>query len=137
MAKVAGKGRTLAYKPPTGMRKVDTGIAGFWKPKDPGDTISGIVGHKVVGTYKGKPNVYFTFKLADDTSGPIETSDGKNVPADAGMNIGVGGAALQTFLSDHVGQAVALFFTGMGTAKKGQNAPRLYDCYEEETEAAE
>lgn len=130
IAKKASNGGKVPYVAPHGYRKVETGIAGFWKPTEPGQSVSGVVGHRVEGEYKGRKNVYFTFKVADDTSGPITSGDGEPVTVEGGLNVGVGGAVLQTFLAEHEGQAVHLFYTGMGTAKKGQNAPKLFDCYE-------
>lgn len=124
------KAKKLPYKPPAGMRKVETGINGFFKPHKPGDFVSGIVGHRVEVQGKDGLNVFYTFLLADDTSGPIEDSDGKSIDADGGLNVGVGGKTLLTFLEAHVGQKVQIFYTGMGVAKKGRNAPKLYDCYE-------
>jgi|HubBroStandDraft_2_1064218.scaffolds.fasta_scaffold00423_20 hypothetical protein len=134
---MASKKRS-GFETPKGFRKVETGIAGFWKPTSPGQFIVGIVGHAVEtkGT-DGRPNVYFTFKLADDTSGPIETGDGKVVESEAGLNIGVGGKTLQTFLQDHVGQPVWIAFRGLGAPKKGQNAPKLYDAFERDPDAVE
>jgi len=120
----------LPYTPPKGYKKVETGINGFFKPKKPGDFVSGIVGHRVEVQGKDGLNVFYTFVLADDTSGPIVDNEDKPVESDGGLNIGVGGKTLLTFLEAHVGQKVAVYFTGMGKAKKGRNAPKLYDCYE-------
>jgi hypothetical protein len=123
--------KEATIRAPKGYREVSTGIEGFWKPTKRGETISGIVGHRIeVKGSDGRPNVFFTFKLADDTSGPIEDSNGKPVESDGGMNVGVGGRVLQTFLAEHEGQPVILVFKGMGAAKKGQNAPKLYACFE-------
>ena len=46
------------------------------------------------------------------------------------MLVGVGGKTLATFLEEHIGQAVYIVYKGLGVAKKGQNAPKLYDTYE-------
>jgi hypothetical protein len=132
------RGNGASIETPKGFRKVETGISGVWKPKVPGQFIVGIVGHAVeTKGNDGRANVYYTFKLADDTSGPIETADEKPVESEAGLNIGVGGKTLQTFLADHVGQPVWIAFRGMGTAKKGQNAPKLYDAFERDPDAVE
>lgn len=116
---------------PAGYRKVETRIQGFFKPKKPGDFIEGVVGHRAESQgADGKPNVYFTFRLADDQCTCIESSDGKKLKADGGMLVGVGGKTLATFLEEHEGQAVYIVYKGLGVPKRGQNAPKLYDTYE-------
>jgi len=126
--------KSLPYKPPAGFKKVERPrMAGFWKPTKPGQSVSGIVGMRIATNYKGKPGAFYTLKLADDTSGPIETSEGKAVEADGGMIVGVGGAVACSLLEDREGKAVHLFYLGVEEhPKKGQNAAKLYDCYEED-----
>ena len=116
---------------PAGYRKVETRIQGFFKPKKAGDFIEGIVGQRSESAGSdGKPNVYYTFRLADDQCQSIENGEGKKLAADGGMLVGVGGKTLATFLEEHIGQAVYIVYKGLGVAKKGQNAPKLYDTYE-------
>lgn len=116
---------------PAGYRKVETRITGFFKPKKAGDFIEGVVGHRAESQgADGKPNIYFTFRLADDQCTCIETGNGQKVKADGGMLVGVGGRTLATFLEEHEGQAVYIVYKGLGEAKKGRNAPKLYDTYE-------
>ena len=116
---------------PPGYRKVETRIQGFFKPKKPGDFIEGVVGHRAESQgADGKPNVYFTFRLADDQCTCIADSEGKPMKTDGGMLVGVGGKTLATFLEEHEGQAVYIVYKGLGVAKRGQNAPKLYDTYE-------
>lgn len=116
---------------PAGYRKVETRITGFFKPKKPGDFIEGVVGHRAESQgADGKPNVYFTFRLADDQSTAICDSDGKTLKVDGGMLVGVGGKTLLTFLEEHEGQAVYIVYKGLGKAKRGQNPPKMYDTYE-------
>ncbi len=128
--------KTNGGAPPAGYTKVETRIQGFWKPKKEGQWIEGVVGHRVEGAgADGKPNVYYTFRLATDECDAIETSDGKKVKAEAGMLVGIGGKTLATFLEDHEGKAVWMTYKGLGIAKKGQNAPKLYDTYERDGNA--
>jgi hypothetical protein len=121
---------------PAGYRKVETRIQGFFKAKKPGDFVEGVVGHRTESPgADGKPNVFYTFRLADDQSTAIRDGDDKPVKADGGMLIGIGGKTLLSFLEEHEGQAVFIVYKGLGTAKKGQNAPKLYDTYEKGDEA--
>jgi hypothetical protein len=116
---------------PEGYTKVETRIQGFFKPKAPGDFIEGVVGHRAEGPgADGKPNVYYTFRLADDQCRSIRDGDDKVVKVDGGMLVGIGGKTLLTFLEEHEGKAVYIVYKGLGVAKKGQNAPKTYDTYE-------
>lgn len=116
---------------PAGYTKVETRIQGFWKPKDPGDWIEGVVGERVeMPGSDGKSNVWFTLRLATDECEHIENAKGEHVPAEGAMLVGIGGKTLANFMTSHVGLAVYIVYKGLGTAKKGQNAPRLYDTYE-------
>jgi len=118
-------------KAPAGYREVDNALNGFWKPRSPGDFIEGIVGHRIDAVVNGKPSVFFSFKLADDTCDCIESAGGKKVAPDAGMLVGIGGATLRTFLEERSGKAVYIVFKGMGNAKPGQSAPKLYATFEQ------
>jgi hypothetical protein len=122
---------------PPGYRKVETRIGGFWKPKKKGDFIEGVVGHRVsTQGIDGKENSYYTFRLADDQCTSLESSDGKHLAADGGALVGIGGKTLLTFLEEHEGRAVYIVYKGLGIAKKGQNAPKLYDTFEREGETS-
>lgn len=121
---------------PAGYRKVETGIAGFWRPRELGDEIEGIVGERCEGKgADGRAVVYFRMRLADDQCERIETDEGKRVKASAGLVVGIGGAVLRTFLGERQGHAVLIRYAGMGEARKGKNAPKLFDCYEQDTPA--
>jgi hypothetical protein len=116
---------------PKGFKKVETGISGFWKPTKAGHSLQGVVGHAVeTKGADGKPNTFYMLRLKTDDSGPIATGAGKVVRAVEGMVVGVGGRTLQTFLGERIGQEVFLEYKGLGDAKRGQSAPKLYDCYE-------
>ena len=116
---------------PSGYRKVETRIQGFFKPKKLGDFIEGVVGHRAESPgADGKPNVYYTFRLADDQCTSIRDGEDKLIKVDGGMLVGIGGKTLLTFLEEHEGQAVYIVYKGLGIAKKGQNAPKTYDTYE-------
>jgi len=116
---------------PTGYRKVETRISGFFKPDRAGQFIEGVVGHRAESPGSdGKPNVYYTFRLADDQCTAIKDGEGKTMKTDGGMLVGIGGKTLLTFLEEHEGQAVYIVYKGLGIAKKGQNAPKTYDTYE-------
>lgn len=124
--------KQTANRAPSGFRKVETSISGFWKPTRVGQSIQGIVGHAVeVAGKEGQPNTFYTLKLTDENiGGQIATQDDKPVKPHKGMVIGIGGKALLTFLREREGKEVFLSYKGLGVAKKGQSAPKLYDCYE-------
>lgn len=123
---------------PKGYRKVELRLSGFWKPEKPGDWIEGIVGERIEGKgHDGKENVYYSFIVAsDDVKGPFERKDEKGmtqkVPAEAGLRVGISGRTLLAFLHDRVGQPVYIRYRGLGRAKPGQSAPKLYDTFERE-----
>lgn len=121
---------------PKGFKKVETAIAGFWKPAKVGQSLQGVVGHQVeTKGADGKANVYFVVRLTSEESGPIaRNSDGKGggkaVKPAIGMLVGVGGRTLQTFLKEREGREVFLSYAGLGEAKRGQNPPKLYETFE-------
>ncbi|HZZ54771.1 MAG TPA: hypothetical protein VFE26_10865 [Trebonia sp.] len=116
---------------PAGYRKVETRITGFFKPDKAGEYIEGVVGHRAESPGSdGKPNVYYTFRCADDQCTGVKDADNKAMRTEGGQLIGVGGKTLLTFLEEHEGQAVYIVYKGLGKAKKGQNAPKTYDTYE-------
>jgi hypothetical protein len=120
---------------PKGFKKVETGLGGFWKPTKEGQHVQGIIGHAVeTKGVDGKPNVFYTFRLLDEKSGPIVNANGKPLKTYEGMLIGIGGKTLLTFFADRLGKEVYIEYQGLGVAKRGQNAPKLYDTFESEVE---
>ena len=123
--------------PGAGWTKVDTRVNGFWKPDTVGQFIEGVCVQRIEGAPQvdsdgspKKPNIYFAIRLSDDSSGPIKTTDGKILKVDAGHLAGVSGATLQLFLGERIGQAVHIVYKGLGKARPGQSAPKLFDTYE-------
>lgn len=119
---------------PEGFRKIETHLMGFWKPEKAGQTVQGIVGEAVerIGL-DGKPNTFYSITLTTDDAAPIKTrEDGKTIAVTAGQMIGVGGKMLLVFLRGREGKEVYLRYSGLGPAKRGQNAPKLFDTYERE-----
>lgn len=119
---------------PDGFVEVDNSLAGFWKPTLPGQSIRGIVGHLIEaksGRADGKMNRFYALRITDPkVSGPIVSGEGdKVIETEAGALVGVGGAIILSFLAEREGQEVYLVFKGMGRAKHGQNAPKLYATY--------
>lgn len=116
---------------PKGFKKVETGISGFWKPTKGGShSVQGVVGHAV--ETKGaddKPNTFYMLRLTTDEGGPIVTGQNKPVKMRVGMVVGIGGRTLQTFLHENMGREVYLEYRGLGEAKKGQSAPKLFDTF--------
>lgn len=94
-------------------------IGGFsesWKPEKAGDSIEGTVsGFRDVEVTRGK-------KKEASRIMEIECKDGKtrSVWHSAGLN--------SLFERAEEGSQVYIRFEGMGKAKRGQNAPRLYTC---------
>lgn len=138
-AKKNGKSVETAFEAPKGYRKVEMRINGFWKPESVGDWIEGVVGERVEQRGSdGKPNVFYTFRLADDDSvqGAIKKKDDAGnevmVKPEGGMLLGLSGRTLMPFLNDRVGQAVFLRYIGLGKAKPGQSAPKMYETFEKE-----
>jgi hypothetical protein len=126
MAKAA-----TAFQVPKHAKKVDNGIIGFWKPDTEGQGIQGIVGHVVDATNRdGQTNQFYTLRVTTEESGPIVSGTGRVLKTEVGRMVGVGGRTVLNFLSEHIGQEVILIYRGLGDAKKGRNAPKLYDTYE-------
>lgn len=125
---------------PAGFSEIDNSLAGFWKPTQAGQSLQGIVGHMIEGkntqNASGKPNMFFAVRITDPyVSGPIMDAGDKPVQIDGGELVGVGGAVLVSFLSERVGQEVFLVYKGLGRAKRGQNAPKLYSTYAKDHDA--
>lgn len=122
---------------PAGFKKIETRLAGFWKPEGEGEFIQGIVGSPIEARgADGKPNQFFPLRLTIAEQGlSVESSDGKPLEELAeGLMVGIGGKMLLGFLSDHVGKEVYLVYRGLGKAKPGQSAPKMYDTYAREDE---
>lgn len=120
---------------PTGFRKVETHLAGFWKPEIAGQSVQGIVGDAVeVQGKDGKINTFYSLTLTSDDCGPIRGKDDKKVDAGAGQMIGVGGKMLLIFLRGREGKEVYISYTGLGPKKPGQNAPKMFDTFERESD---
>lgn len=119
---------------PEGFREVDNSLAGFWKPTTVGQSLQGIVGHMIEGKVThGKPNRFYAIRITNsEVSAPIFDTNDKAVTPEGGEMVGVGGAVLMSFLAERIGQEVYLVYTGLGKAKKGQNAPKLYATYARE-----
>lgn len=120
--------------PPSRFRKVETSLAGFWKPEGAGECLQGIVGPAIEVTTANGLNKFFTLRLTATEGGPIESADDKAVKPELGMIVGVGGKMLAMFLSEREGKEVLLTYRGRGKAKPGQSAPKLFDTYEATTE---
>lgn len=127
--KSAGRGRDNGA--PEGFRKVETHLAGFWKPEIVGQSIQGIVGEAVeVQGKDNKINVFYSLTLTTDQGGPIiGKDDKKKIEMHAGQMVGVGGKMLLVFLRGREGKEVYLKYTGLGAKKTGQNPPKLFDTY--------
>lgn len=120
-----------AFEVGKNFKKVDNGIAGFWKPTKEGEGLQGVVGHTVeTKGVDGRPNVFVMLRLTREDSGPIVTGNGRVVKSTVGMNVGVGGKMLLNFLSERTGHEVALVYRGLGDPKRGMNPPKLYDTYD-------
>lgn len=116
---------------PRGFKKVETHLAGFWKPEIPGQSIQGIVGEAVeVRGKDDKINTFYTLKLSDDHGGPIMTMDNKKVQIESGMMVGIGGKMLLIFLRGREGKEVYITYAGLGPKKPGQNAPKMFETFE-------
>lgn len=120
---------------PAGFREVEpTHLSGFWKPKDVGDRVQGLVGEMKRGKgTDGKPNVYFQLDLTSDDCGPVfEKNEGKQRKIDVGggMMIGVSGwATLVGFMRANEGKEVLIVFNGHGEAQAGKHAPLMFKTY--------
>lgn len=115
---------------PKGMEQVVTTIKGFWKPEKEGEVLHARV-EDVVNLVQddGRDGRFFRVKLLQPVE--IVDRDGSIETAEVGETIGVGGASIATFLADHMGQEIALEYTGLGTKKRGskKQPPRLYRCF--------
>ena len=118
-----------------GFRKVETHLVGFWKPEIAGQSIQGIVGDavEVVGN-DGKANTFYSVTVTTNDSSPILGKDNKKIEVGAGQMIGVGGKMLIPFLRGREGREVYITYTGLGKKKPGQNAPKMFDTFERDTE---
>ena len=115
---------------PSGYRKVETHLAGFWKPEISGQSIEGVVGEAV--EVKGKDdkiNTFYTLKITGHAA-PIKTADDKKVEPTEGMMVGIGGKMLLIFLRGREGKEVYITYKGLGPKKPGQNAPKLFETFE-------
>ncbi len=116
---------------PGGFRKVDTHLAGFWKPEIAGQSVQGLVGEAIeVQGVDGKVNTFYSLTLTTNDGGPVVGKDGKKIEIGQGMMIGVGGKMLLIFLRGREGKEVYLTYTGLGPKKPGQNAPKMFDTFE-------
>ncbi len=115
---------------PAKFRKVETSLAGFWKPDGPGECLQGIVGPAIEVQTANGLNTFFTLRLTSTEGGPIESADDKTVKPELGMIVGVGGKMLAMFLREREGREVFLVYKGKGKAKPGQSAPKLFETYE-------
>ena len=116
---------------PKGFKKVDNGIAGFWKPTKEGEGLQGVVGHMVeTPGADGQPNRFYTVRVTSVESGPIVSTNGRTIKVEAGVLVGVGGRVLANFLSERTGREVVLVYKGLGKAKAGRSAPKLYETFD-------
>ena len=132
-AAAAVNGTTSA---PDGFRKVETNLAGFWKPEVAGQYVQGYVGEAVerVGL-DGKTNVFYSLTLTTSDAGPVVPKGSKKaIEVSEGQMIGVGGKMLLIFLRGREGKEVYISYTGLGPAKSGQNAPKMFDTYERDSD---
>lgn len=119
---------------PEGFTKVETHLAGFWKPTIAGQSIQGIVGESVkVAGKDGKENNFYTLQLTEH-GGPIVTSDDKKVEPTPGIMVGIGGKMLLIFLRGREGKEVYLTYTGLGPKKPGQNQAKMFDTFERDSD---
>lgn len=116
---------------PEGFRKVETHLVGFWKPEIEGQCVQGVVGEAIEQQgMDGKSNVFYSLTLTTDDAAPIKDKLEKTITASEGQMIGVGGKMLLIFLRGREGKEVYIAYKGLGPAKKGQNAPKLFDTFE-------
>jgi hypothetical protein len=116
---------------PPGFRKIETHLAGFWKPEIAGQSVQGLVGEAVeVQGKDGKTNVFYSLTLTNNDSGPIRGKDDKKIEVGEGQMIGIGGKMLLIFLRGREGKEVYITYTGLGPKKAGQNAPKMFDTFE-------
>jgi hypothetical protein len=130
-AKKNARRSTATAHHPVGFRKVETHLAGFWKPEIVGQSIQGIVGEAVeVQGKDSRINVFYSLTLTSDQGGPIKGKDDKRIDTVPGQMIGVGGKMLLIFLRGREGKEVYITYTGLGPQKSGQHAPKLFDTFE-------
>lgn len=134
--KKAARAKSNGHTPaPAGFRKIETHLAGFWKPEIAGQAVQGIVGEAVeVQGADGKLNTFYSLTLTTNDAGPIKGKDGKKVDVGEGQMIGVGGKMLLIFLRGREGKEVYLSYTGLGPARTGQSAPKMFDTFEKEAD---
>lgn len=133
--KKAARAKSNGHAAPAGFRKIETHLAGFWKPEIPGQAVQGIVGEAVeVQGADGKLNTFYSLTLTTNDAGPIKGKDGKKVDVGEGQMIGVGGKMLLIFLRGREGKEVYLSYTGLGPARTGQSAPKMFDTFEKESD---
>lgn len=126
-------GNGSSFAAPAGFRKVETHLAGFWKPDAAGQWVQGIVGEAVeVAGKDGKVNVFYSLTLTTNDANPIKGKDDKRVDVGEGQMIGVGGKMLLSFLRGREGKEVVLAYTGLGPKKPGQNQAKLFDTFEKD-----
>lgn len=129
--KTATTRRANGVASPAGFKKIETHLAGFWKPEIAGQSVQGIVGDAVEVVGKDKQvNVFYSLTLTTNDAGPIKGKDDKNVEVGEGQMIGVGGKMLLIFLRGREGKEVFITYTGLGPKKPGQNAPKMFDTFE-------
>lgn len=126
------KARAAVTGVPEGFRKIETHLAGFWKPEIEGQSVQGIVGEAVeVQGKDNKVNVFYSLTLTTDQGGPIVGKEkGKPIDCVPGQMIGVGGKMLLIFLRGREGKEVYITYTGLGPEKPGQNPAKLFDTFE-------
>lgn len=120
---------------PPGYKKVETHLAGFWKPEIAGQSIEGVVGEavEVRGKDDAKPNTFYTLRITGHAA-PIRTADDKKVDPEPGMMVGVGGKMLLIFLRGREGKEVYISYKGLGPKKPGQNAPKMFETFERDSD---
>lgn len=118
-----------------GFRKIETHLAGFWKPEIAGQSIQGVVGEAVeVSGHDGKTNVFYSLTLTTNNAAPIVGKDNKKIDVGEGQMVGIGGKMLLIFLRGREGKEVYIEYIGLGPKKPGQNAPKMFDTFERETD---
>ena len=116
---------------PAGFRKVESNFTGFWKPEGEGESIRGVVGKAIeVPTSDGRTSTFYPMAVTEGDVSSVFNIDGDQVKAGRGALVGFGGKMLLNFLGAHMGQEVYLIYRGLGNAKRGQSAPKMYDMYE-------
>lgn len=126
---MAARKRT-GFPVPDHFKQVDNALSGFWKPTEQGHGIQGIVGPAIESKgADGRPNIFHTIRITVPESGPIVGAGDKPVETELGALVGVGGRTVQAFLASNEGKEVALVYKGLGRAKPGRNAPKLYETF--------